>query len=283
MAGKRAAVYWPAGIRLVNGTTGLLALKVFIGRIDPESPPNPAAVYAFRMFGMRTVLLGLGLLTSHGDRLEQELRAAVLIHASDTLTAGVLAEAVRCSLSIPFYFRPCTLTDPVTKESSVIVDGGVLSNFAVEIFDRKDGKESRWPTFGVQILPDLPAGNAELFPALVGRDQTHLEQPGVRDRTMTVDCSGVGITDFSLGEEQRETVVAEGLRESGRFARTSRPVTARPSSPVPDPDGGRRAQPDDYAPVAHAWPLPRAGATRLCVGGVAFVWHRVEAHRQAVR
>lgn len=149
-----------------------------------------------------------------------------------------VAEAVRCSLSIPFYFRPRTLTDAVTKDASVIVDGGVLSNFAVEIFDRRDGKESRWPTFGVQILPDLPAGNAELFPALavvmsptlqllqqvvatamVGRDQTHMDQPGVRERTMAVDCSGVGITDFALGAAQREAVVEEGAKAAGAFLR----------------------------------------------------------------
>ncbi|MEV0096737.1 patatin-like phospholipase family protein [Streptomyces sp. NPDC050738] len=149
-----------------------------------------------------------------------------------------VAEAVRCSLSIPFYFRPCALTDAVTKEASVIVDGGVLSNFAVEIFDRRDGREPRWPTFGVQILPDLPAGNAELFPALavvmspplqllqqvvatalVGRDQTHMEAPGVRERTMAVDCSGVGITDFRLGAAQREAVVEGGGKAAGAFLR----------------------------------------------------------------
>ncbi|MFI6638323.1 patatin-like phospholipase family protein [Streptomyces sp. NPDC050504] len=152
-----------------------------------------------------------------------------------------VAEAVRCSLSIPFYFQPCTLTDRATGEESVIVDGGVLSNFAVEIFDRTDGEEARWPTFGVRILPDLPAGIAELFPALavvmspplklvqqvvatalVGRDQTQLERPGVRDRTITVQCAGVGITDFQLGDEGREAVVDEGRKAAAEFLRRRR-------------------------------------------------------------
>jgi len=103
----------------------------------------------------------------------------------------VVADAVRMSLSIPFYFTPCTLTDPVVGTTATIVDGGVLSNFPIEIFDRTDGQRSRWPTFGVRLLPDLPAGLGDLVPvlglptlptirllqqvvatALVGRDQT---------------------------------------------------------------------------------------------------------------
>ena len=130
----------------------------------------------------------------------------------------LVADAVRMSLSIPFYFEPCTLRNPVTGVEATIVDGGVLSNFAIEIFDRTDGRKPRWPTFGVRLLPDLPAGLGDLVPffglpmfpavrlleqvvatALVGRDQTHLERPGVRERTMTVDTAGTAITEFGIG------------------------------------------------------------------------------------
>ncbi|MEW2116189.1 patatin-like phospholipase family protein [Streptomyces sp. NPDC005474] len=149
-----------------------------------------------------------------------------------------VADAVRCSLSIPFYFQPCELTHRTTGEKSVIVDGGILSNFAVDTFDRTDGKQPRWPTFGVRILPDLPAGIAELFPAaavamspllqllqqvvataLVGRDQTYLELPGVRDRMISVSCAKVGITDFDLGPEAREALVEEGRQAAVDFLR----------------------------------------------------------------
>ncbi|GGL67082.1 membrane protein [Streptomyces fumigatiscleroticus] len=152
-----------------------------------------------------------------------------------------VADAVRSSLSIPFYFQPCSLTHRATGEKSVIVDGGVLSNFAVDTFDRTDGKDPRWPTFGVRILPDLPAGIAQLFPvaavvmspvlqllqqvvatALVGRDQTHLERPEVRGRTISVSCSGVGITDFGLGVEAIEALVEEGRRTAIEFLRRLR-------------------------------------------------------------
>ncbi|MGI5372723.1 hypothetical protein ACQEV2_00315 [Streptomyces sp. CA-251387] len=91
VAGSRsAAVLGLAGIRLFNGAAGLLAPTLLIQRLDRDSEPNPAAVYAFRLFGIRTVLLGLDLLTSRDERLTQDLREGVLIHGSDTVTAAML-------------------------------------------------------------------------------------------------------------------------------------------------------------------------------------------------
>ena len=148
----------------------------------------------------------------------------------------LVADAVRMSLSIPFYFRPCTLRHAGTGEVSTVVDGGVLSNFAIEIFDRTDGRPPRWPTFGVRLFPDLPAGLGDVVPwfgvpvlpavrlleqvvatALVGRDQTHLDRPGVRARTMTVDTSGTAITEFGIGEREKTALVERGRSAAREF------------------------------------------------------------------
>jgi NTE family protein len=156
----------------------------------------------------------------------------------------LVADAVRMSLSIPFYFEPCELRNPGTDKAATIVDGGVLSNFAIEIFDRTDGRPARWPTFGVRLLPDLPAGLGDLVPfygvpmlpsvrlleqvvatALVGRDQTHLDRPGVRERTMTVDTRGTAITEFGISAKKRAALIERGgqaardflERREGRF------------------------------------------------------------------
>ncbi|MFD8810182.1 hypothetical protein ACFV23_01440 [Streptomyces sp. NPDC059627] len=84
-------VYLLAGIRLLNGAAGLLAPELLIRRFDPDrDPPSPAAVYAFRLFGIRTVLLGLDLLTHGGEQLREDLREGILIHGSDTVTAATL-------------------------------------------------------------------------------------------------------------------------------------------------------------------------------------------------
>ncbi|MFF7755720.1 hypothetical protein ACFZCP_42415 [Streptomyces sp. NPDC007971] len=88
---RPVSVYLLAGIRLFNGAAGLLAPELLIRRFDPDrDPPSPAAVYAFRLFGIRTVLLGLDLLTHSGEQLRDDLRDGILIHGSDTATAATL-------------------------------------------------------------------------------------------------------------------------------------------------------------------------------------------------
>jgi NTE family protein len=46
-----------------------------------------------------------------------------------------VADAVRMSMSIPYFFQPVELIHAETGLSSTIVDGGVLSNFTVWILD----------------------------------------------------------------------------------------------------------------------------------------------------
>ncbi len=88
-------------------------------------------------------------------------------------------------------------------------------------------------------MPGLPAGDPELFPgialpalppvklleqtvatAIVGNDQTYLERPCVRRRTISVDTSAVGVVEFEVSEAQRATVVASGRAATERFLQT---------------------------------------------------------------
>jgi hypothetical protein len=85
----RPARYALAAVRLVNGGVGLLAPRLFIGRFDPDRPASPAAIYGFRLFGIRTVLIALDLLRP--ARAQRAAQEGVLIHASDTVTAASLA------------------------------------------------------------------------------------------------------------------------------------------------------------------------------------------------
>ncbi|KAA9150789.1 hypothetical protein FPZ12_040440 [Amycolatopsis acidicola] len=88
-----------AVVRIVNGTLALLVPGLLIGRLDPGREPSPAAVYAFRMFGIRTVLLGLQLLFADGDRLRYALREGALIHAVDAATAVTLGARRKVSVA----------------------------------------------------------------------------------------------------------------------------------------------------------------------------------------
>ena len=153
----------------------------------------------------------------------------------------LVADAVRASSSIPFYFDPITVRDGKTGAETTLVDGGVLSNFPVEVFDCTDGDEPRWPTFGVKIFPELPAGTAQLFPgvamlaapalrlpparlaerviatAIVGNDQSYLERPCVQRRTIQVDTSAVGLIEFDAPKQKRDAVAANGDKAAQRF------------------------------------------------------------------
>ncbi|MEU7765781.1 patatin-like phospholipase family protein [Nocardia sp. NPDC049190] len=150
-----------------------------------------------------------------------------------------VAAAVRASMAIPFFFRPVSLTS-TAGVTSTLVDGGVLSNFPIDSLDRTDGHLPRWPTFGITVLPHLPAGNATLIPQLgllrrcgashlfesvlttmlVGRDQAYLNQPWVDARAIRVDSADVGVLNFDITEQEIEALYQKGYVAAQRFLST---------------------------------------------------------------
>jgi hypothetical protein len=77
-----------AGIRIYNGANGLFAPERLARRLDVEEASGPMS-YPFRMFGVRTILIGLDLLSRDPAVRRHALRAAVVVHASDTASALV--------------------------------------------------------------------------------------------------------------------------------------------------------------------------------------------------
>jgi NTE family protein len=150
-----------------------------------------------------------------------------------------VADAVRASMSIPFFFRPVTLTSAAGL-TSTLMDGGLLSNFPIDSLDRPDGKTPRWPSFGVTVLPNLPQGNDRVIPALdvlrllgaphaledvittvlVGRDQTYLNQPWVNARAIRVDSTKVGFLDFDISDADVEALYERGYAAGEEFLST---------------------------------------------------------------
>lgn len=189
------------------------------------------------------------------DQIPEERRYRLVVTATD-VTRGQLvrlpwdyrgvygldpdeqsvADAVRASMSIPFLFRPVTLTSAAGLEST-LVDGGLLSNYPIDSFDRLDGKPPRWPTVGVTVLPNLPEGNDKVVPGLaplrifggphlledvittvlVGRDQTYLNQPWVSARTIRVDAGDVGVLDFDITEPEVDALYLKGHDAATKF------------------------------------------------------------------
>jgi NTE family protein len=209
---------------------------------------------------IRKQLAGLGVVT-FGDlaiddeELPPEQRYRLVVTVADVTTGQLVrlpwdyrrvygldpdeqlvADAVRASMSIPFYFRPVTLTSTAGL-TSTLVDGGLLSNFPIDSLDRQDGQAPRWPSFGITLLPNLPDGNDQAIPALgalrllgaphlleevittmlVGRDQAYLNQPWVNARAIRVDSTDVGFLDFDITENEVEAQYLKGHGAAERF------------------------------------------------------------------
>jgi NTE family protein len=141
----------------------------------------------------------------------------------------LIVDAVRASMSIPFFFRPVqrqvreAVIDGVTYQAGEVtwVDGGMLSNFAVDIFDRIDGRPPRWDTLGIKlsaqssVVADNGVGNLlqEAFSCfhtmLDNADRSYLI-PVRAARTVFVDNLGIGTTDFGISKEQQEQLLDSG-------------------------------------------------------------------------
>jgi len=72
-------------IRLINGSLALVAPQFLCRNIGIDPELTPAALYVFRMFGIRTVLIATDLLFATGQTQARAIEQAPLIHASDTL------------------------------------------------------------------------------------------------------------------------------------------------------------------------------------------------------
>ena len=78
-----------AGIRIFNGTAGLLAPRLLARRLDVDGAAAAPMAYPFRMFGIRTILIGADLLARDPAVRRHAARAAVVVHLSDTVSAFV--------------------------------------------------------------------------------------------------------------------------------------------------------------------------------------------------
>jgi NTE family protein len=144
-----------------------------------------------------------------------------------------VADAVRASASIPFFFEPVTLRARDEHGSTVVstlLDGSVLSNVPIEMFDRTDGGPPRWPTFGVRlsmrpegrVLTHEVRGTVSLALSLVETlleacDAQHIDDRGVQARSIFVDASGVSPVDFGITDEQQEQLLGAGREAAVGF------------------------------------------------------------------
>lgn len=141
-----------------------------------------------------------------------------------------IVDAVRISMSIPFFFRPVkwTATD---GRGTWLVDGGMLSNFPITQFDAPPDRTPRWPTFGIKLSsrPDaaldvtnkitgpLSFGIAILRTLMGFYDGMHIESADAVARTIFIDTGSVRTTQFDLTAADRDLLYENGRTAAIRF------------------------------------------------------------------
>ncbi len=138
-----------------------------------------------------------------------------------------IAKAVRSSISIPYFFRPSKIINPLTRQKSYIVDGMILSNFPLWIFDRKQELRVR-PILGMQLSDpkqyyhNTKITNAiDMLSALLGTmrkafDARYISENVAKD-ILFFPIDQVSATDFNLSLEKKEELIDLGYRRTNQF------------------------------------------------------------------
>lgn len=151
-----------------------------------------------------------------------------------------VAAVVRMSTSIPIFFEPVWFPEEERRnERHLLVDGGVLSNFPVWVFDVPRGEQPRWPTFGLRLFESSRQPLAQELAAsqevsaeksftivdylkslvatmMAAHDRLALERAD-NVRTVDIPTLGVGTTQFDLSHEQKEALYQAGREAARKF------------------------------------------------------------------
>lgn len=159
-----------------------------------------------------------------------------------------VAKAVRASTAIPFFF------EPVRVKGATWVDGGLISDFPIQMFDSPDSVSPRWPTFGIRLSAKpglapptravrgpLAVGIAALGTLISDQDSAYIDDQCTVRRTIFVPAASVSPIDFGLTAPEVQALYLSGAAAARQFlagwafqdyVRACRPVPA-PPPPAP--------------------------------------------------
>lgn len=153
----------------------------------------------------------------------------------------LVADAVRMSMSIPVFFDPVIRTNDRDGIRHMIVDGGMLSNYPIWLFDAPESREPRFPTFGMllvapnqedPLLPHPPtASEPSGMPSPIGyvkaladtmmqaHDRFYVEQANFA-RTIPIPTCGVTTTEFDISPQKTQELFDSGQTAAEDFLKT---------------------------------------------------------------
>lgn len=199
------------------GVTTFADLRLDDPGIDPSVPAD--ARY-------RLVVVGSDITRQRMVRIPWDVRAAYGIDPDELK----VADAIRISTSLPFFYVPFRLRSTITGQESLMMDGGLVSGFPVQIFDRTDKRPPRWPTFRVALHTAVPAmhrvpevsSRLDLIRAIVhtglhGRANAECDDPEVMSRTVSIGTGYVDTTDFDIDQGTRQRLFDDGYAATQAF------------------------------------------------------------------
>ncbi len=135
-----------------------------------------------------------------------------------------IAKAVKMSTAIPFCFEPVKLKHK--NGVNYIVDGGLVSNFPIWIFDVKG--IPRWPTFGFDLVSDeksytamgkkdLVSFSLDTIGTMINRKEYIYVNDKDAVRSIKIPTLGVKSTDFNIEKEKVLKLYNQGYKSTENF------------------------------------------------------------------
>lgn len=135
-----------------------------------------------------------------------------------------IATAVRMSMSIPLYYNPVIIE--YKDISSYIVDGGLLSNFPIWIFDTM--KIPDWPTFGLRLVsdndykvpnksPNIISYITDIVDTAISKNETVYLTDKNSVRTIDIPTFSIKTTDFNISKADTSLLFKSGYNSAKKF------------------------------------------------------------------
>jgi len=137
-----------------------------------------------------------------------------------------IARAVRISAGYPLFFMPETINHQPALQKSLLVDGGIVSNFPLWVFKDELLRFKR-PTLGVKIVGDnqeVQINNmVELLQAMLltmkqSYDERYLDQ-NIKD-ILFLRVDSVETMNLSLGKKDKEKMISQAKERTDNFLQT---------------------------------------------------------------
>jgi len=139
-----------------------------------------------------------------------------------------IASALRMSSGIPFFFEPVKMK--TGSGDTIVVDGGVLSNFPIWLFEDKDGKKER-PLLGLKLSHSQEEAEGykiknalNLFEALFttmknAHDEKYISRKHEKN-IIFIPTEGHSATQFDLSEAAKKELLEIGRSRTVQFLNT---------------------------------------------------------------